>query len=409
MPDKKKKRIFGKFTINQLAAVDKPMQGDALNVIMKRQDIEEIEKILPKPKKGESMNDFVSRFMGNETAKNEFPDQDVRLGAAYSTYRSAKKSFDQIYKNYRLLSVVSGHTHMINDSDSNGYTSYTHVDGDEYSHDHPWVKNDDGSISIGEVNGHTHEVIVKSVTTGSPGGQEQEVSEMTHDVKKDTGELQVVEKKLEDTQAELKKAQALAEMNDVTKAFYKDLPDSEKAKFIAKSAEERAELIQRAKEDDPVVYKAKDGTEYRKSDDSRMVDLAKKADKALTIAKEATERAENEAFAKRAKDLSYLPGSKEVKVALLKAIDGIEDAELKKGASEILTAGNENLKKAFETLGTEGTGPHDETNPVNRLNALAKARADEKGISFEKAYTEVLESSEGKELYSQIETRTVKE
>jgi hypothetical protein len=349
--DKKKKRVFGKFTINRLAGVVEPMQGDALQVIMKRRGPDD-------------------------------SDEEV-----------------DIYKGYRLLSTIDGHTHMINDSDANGYTSYTSVEGDEYSHDHPWVKNDDGSLSIGVVNNHTHEVIIKS--------DNKEVTKMTEKVKTDPGDLQVVNKKLEDTQTKLDKALALADMNDETKAFYKNLSDSEKVEFIAKSAEEKAEMIDKAKEADPVVYKAHDGTQYRKSDGERMVKLAKQADKALTIAKAATDQAETETFTKAADKLGCLPGTQEAKIVLLKAIDGIEDEAIRKAANEILTAGNANLKDAFARAGVEGNGPHEESGPVNKLDALAKAHANAKSIGYEKAYTEVLETPEGQELYAQIEVKPV--
>lgn len=228
------------------------------------------------------------------------------------------------------------------------------------------------------------------------------------DVKKtDTGDLQVVQKKLEGTQADLTKALALAEMDDVTKAFYKNLSDSEKDAFIVKSAEEKAGMISKAKESDPITYTGNDGMEYRKSDGEKMINLAKRADKSLAIAKAATEKAETEAFEKGAKDLGFLPGSNETKVAILKAVDGIEDADLKKKALELLNAGNMNLKKAFETQGVQGDGPHDETNPVNKLDVLAKKHAADKGIGYEKAYVEVLDTDEGKALYADIETPVI--
>lgn len=167
-------------------------------------------------------------------------------------------------------------------------------------------------------------------------------------------------------------------------------------------------MISKAKESDPVVYISKaDGTEYRKSDGEKMIALAKRADKSIAIAKAATETAEREAFTKRAKELGSLPGSEEVKTALLKAIDGIEDPEIQKSCQELLNAGNTSLKKAFERSGIQGDGPHDESNPVNKLDILAKNRANDKGISFEKAYTEVLDTPEGQELYNQIETKPI--
>jgi hypothetical protein len=53
---------------------------------------------LPKPREGETQDEFVSRFMSNEVAKREFPDQKQRLAVAYSTWRK---------KSGRKLSSVS--------------------------------------------------------------------------------------------------------------------------------------------------------------------------------------------------------------------------------------------------------------------------------------------------------------
>ena len=46
---------------------------------------------LPTVKKGESKDDFVSRFMENESAKKEFPKNEQRQAVAFETYRSSKK------------------------------------------------------------------------------------------------------------------------------------------------------------------------------------------------------------------------------------------------------------------------------------------------------------------------------
>ena len=46
---------------------------------------------LPKPNKNETRDEFVSRFMSNETAKKDFPDKDQRLAVAYQTWRDSKK------------------------------------------------------------------------------------------------------------------------------------------------------------------------------------------------------------------------------------------------------------------------------------------------------------------------------
>ena len=42
---------------------------------------------LPIPSADESEQDFVSRFMGDEQAISDFPDEQQRAAVAYSTYR----------------------------------------------------------------------------------------------------------------------------------------------------------------------------------------------------------------------------------------------------------------------------------------------------------------------------------
>jgi len=42
---------------------------------------------LPNPTNSESEDEFVARFMDDEQAKQDFPDNDQRLAVAYSTYR----------------------------------------------------------------------------------------------------------------------------------------------------------------------------------------------------------------------------------------------------------------------------------------------------------------------------------
>lgn len=47
---------------------------------------------LPKPKEGESQDDFISRCMSNETMKDEYDDNDQRLAVCYSLWEQDKKT-----------------------------------------------------------------------------------------------------------------------------------------------------------------------------------------------------------------------------------------------------------------------------------------------------------------------------
>jgi hypothetical protein len=46
---------------------------------------------IPSPNKNEKKNDFISRCMGSEVMKKEFPNQDKRSAVCYSQYDKRKK------------------------------------------------------------------------------------------------------------------------------------------------------------------------------------------------------------------------------------------------------------------------------------------------------------------------------
>ncbi len=45
---------------------------------------------LLKPKKGETENQFIKRFMSNEAMKKEFPEQKQRIAIAFSTWKQSR-------------------------------------------------------------------------------------------------------------------------------------------------------------------------------------------------------------------------------------------------------------------------------------------------------------------------------
>ena len=46
---------------------------------------------MPEVRKGESLKDFVGKYMGSKRARKDFPKQSQRAAVAYSEYREAKK------------------------------------------------------------------------------------------------------------------------------------------------------------------------------------------------------------------------------------------------------------------------------------------------------------------------------
>lgn len=117
--DKRRKRIMRTFKINEISAVDYGAQEPAKAVLIKRA----YDGKDPKGKK--------------------------------------KKKKDMVEKMLILTSEDEGHQHVLYlDMDSirhgGGHTSYASGSPDQHGHDHPYVINSDGSITIAADNGHTH-------------------------------------------------------------------------------------------------------------------------------------------------------------------------------------------------------------------------------------------------------------
>lgn len=118
--DKRKKRIMHKFRIGEISSVDRPAQSGALSVIMKRE-------------KG-----------GRDTIEKNFENAVI------------------------TLPDDTGHSHLLSLEGRVGETSWS-PDADNNGHDHPFMINSDGTVTIGEMLNHSHEVesleVVAMLTT----------------------------------------------------------------------------------------------------------------------------------------------------------------------------------------------------------------------------------------------------
>lgn len=321
----------------------------------------------------------------------------------------------ELRKRVRLTSVEDGHQHLIDMSGDHGSTSNDMAAGAEFSHSHPWVRNDDNSITVGLSDGHTHTVIMKmatdedlaalsgnslkpAVSGGGPNGE----TPMTKTAEEIAAEAQAVEKRVKDAEDRAVRAEALASMTDVQKAHYGTLSPEAQAEYLGASPDKRQSAVEKAAGDDPVVYTTLAGEEIRKSAGSLLRNLAKRADeseKDLAVEKAARER---DTFAKRAKEeLSNLPGEESAQVALLKAVAGIPDEADRKAVGEILVAANTGVSKAFETAGTVDGGSGDASGAEAKLDKMAQTHFEANGGSFQKSYKAVLGTPEGRELFKQ--------
>ncbi len=454
-----KRKIMRAFKINELSAVDRPAQEGAQMVLMKRKDGDDKRK----PKKGEP----------GYVAKLALMTQDH----------------------------ADGHSHLIlGPGDIAGFTSGGGTNNEDW-HSHPWIKMEDGTVVVGAINGHGHDILegtfkmlvtiehleelfsddvetsqkalaerqamvddeiamkngslpivtaddvatvldcsefwgdnpdaishimkratVLKVELPSEGelatlfkdaqlASEDDLSKenkiMTTKNEKVTNEGSDDAKKLEEavakqaaTEAELAVTKQLAEMTDAQKDHYTGLDLEAAQEFLTKSSDEKDADIKDASDADKVVYKSVEGTEYRKSDDPRLVAMAKDRDTDAKRLAKMEKDAEDKSYAKRAKEeLANLPGTEDSKVATLKALDGIEDEDVRKTALEALHASNADMAQAFVEHGT-GSSPAS-VSAGDELDTLAKKYAEDNEVSFSAAMKQVCRTPQGSALYEQ--------
>jgi len=215
-------------------------------------------------------------------------------------------------------------------------------------------------------------------------------------------------KKVEELQAQLARANSVASLNDAEKAHFETLKGADADTFLAKSVDERKTEVTainkaQAKADidaNPVEYTTMDGIELRKSAGPAFISMAKSNDALRKRVDEGDKKLEKAALEKRAEaELPYLPGNLDTRAAMLKAIDGIEDESQRKAAMNALKAQNESMSKAFSNVGhgnTPAPGSADE-----ELDALAKVyHKDHPELTEEQAYSDVLDTTKGSELYT---------
>lgn len=407
-----KKRVVEGLVLGEISAVDRPMQEGARHVLTKRAQ---------KPK------------------DDELPETEDEVAEGQT---KGKKKPAKTEKRGAITTEESDHTHSISlDSydgmRTSGTTSY------ENGHSHPWVMVDDGEYVIGAARGqqltggvwtidqqsHTHEIaIVGKVaddapesSTGAPAsgrddndaGTTKQGDTMTPEELKKQQEAHAAaiaksEQEKKDLAEQLRIANKRAELTDAERAFVKNLQPAEVVKFLDATPEVRAadvaKAAQSAVDANPVVFKAADGTEFRKSDDARLVKMARERDDDRKVAAEATEKAAVATFEKRAaSELANCPGEITQKVALLRAVDGVKDEATRKGIEAILKAADGALQTLGKMHGTTTAERGGASDPDAQMLALAKKFQDaDPTLTKEQAYAKAFSSPAGSEIQKRM-------
>lgn len=84
---------------------------------------------MPKPREGESRDDFISRFMSSEEAKKDYPDKDQRLAVAQSMWRKHQKKEKQGHVGGIILKEIAERLEI------GGFIATTHLDSGFYDED----------------------------------------------------------------------------------------------------------------------------------------------------------------------------------------------------------------------------------------------------------------------------------
>jgi len=211
--------------------------------------------------------------------------------------------------------------------------------------------------------------------------------------------------KIVELEAKLAKAMAVAAMSDETKKFYNALAtDAERDAFLSLDDKGRDAAIAKAKDKDPIVYEAADGSKFRASDDPRLVKMAKDRDVDRAALKASQELADEARVDAIAKDFTHLPGEAKVHKTLAKAVDGIADASERKAALALLKSLADNNDDAFRkfSIADSADALSKQANATDELDKLTKEYALAHKLSEASAMTAVLKTARGAALYKQI-------
>lgn len=382
------KSVFTSMTIEEISGVDHPAQVGARMSIMKR------------------------------SHPDTDDDEDNPKG-------KKKKPFG---KRALLLTPTDGHTHTLVDEVGPGArtivgdTSWT-AGPDGVGHSHPWVRNPDtGSFTIGEAAGHTHNTLIDaspdtaiSLEKGKAGSPEPAAASKSNSgdstadsvgnvpqgtimskPNEKTVEEIAVAKQLDELTKRAERAEKVAELNDAQRAIFTDLEVEGQDEFLGLSPDLREAQVAKAAEANAVVYTDSEGTEYRKSDDQRMVNLAKRADAERDLRVKGEEMAKAANLAKRAEGFKHIVGGVEAATLLLKGIDTLPEAD-QAPALEALGKQEAALAEAFVRKGTTEI-PSGE---VDELEKIAKViQTSDSTLSPEQAMAKALETPEGSAAYT---------
>lgn len=276
-----------------------------------------------------------------------------------------------------LTTATDGHQHAIHDTDEkDGSTSWDSAMSTPYGgHSHPWVRAADGSISIGEQAGHTHQLVTPSTEIAM--SQTPDLAKQLADAQAliaKTAARVVTATNLTADQAAFAKRLKGADLD----AFL-DAPDAER---VAKST--------------PIYKSAATDEVFFASDDPRLISMAKGYDAQVALNTAQAKDAASAVIAKSAAAIPHVKG----RDLLVKAVYGVQlTAEERTQALADLATVDVTISKVCQPLGS-GVGGDGASDPQIALEKATDAFAKEKGLDGATAVVAFAKTDEGKRLYA---------
>lgn len=327
---------------------------------------------------------------------------------------------DKIQKSSLYTDEVEGHQHAIRVyEDGTMWVDSATMAGAEYSHSHGIVF-EGGVLTILADSGHKHVlaegqtgiavvpadaiVVVQARATHSKSTRSKSADEAVT-----TPEKSQMPTEQDKTIAELTKraerAERLAKFTDAHKAHLATLSGEDADAFVAKSHAERDAVVAEVEKANEVVYTSKStGETFRKSDDPRLVAMAKRQDaQSEEIAKrdDAIEKAE---IAKLAKDtIGAIAGDDDTHAYIVKSIrKGGGDAATVEKALTSLRGANDAMKSRGTAPGANPGSDPAPAQPLAKFNEKLAEFAKGKGKTPVQATAEFVSTPDGAALYDEL-------
>lgn len=414
-----KRFIVKDMTVNEVSSVDRPAQSGATAVIMKRGELPEIElakSTFEQTLRGNLLSDkvrdafyktFNNLYSGKDAFRKALADEIASGGDGTKSSTAFKEWFgtlvDQALGAAKALDV--GEIANLEKTLTKAATDW--LDSQETVMTIKTRAELDAAIAKAKAEGD-------NVTVGTVAALHKAASDLkAEDALPAEGPLAKAKTKksgddkdeIEEMKAKMKRMEKRDALSADLRKHY-DTLDSDTARdaFLAKDSSGQATELEKAAGSDPVVYTTIDGLDLRKSADPALIAMAKRADEDRRSAALEKAARQNVELEKRANDeLGKLGGTMAGKKALLKALDNIEDEEVRKSAQEVLSSATAVADKGdiFQKRGGGVAPSIEKSSAEGKLDQMASELSKSKSISLEKAYTEVLDSEEGQKLYAE--------